>query len=273
MRVRNVTTKMLTDLYGEHQRRGLSPGSVHKIHATISSMMSQACRWGWRDNNPAEWAEPPPLGDVVPEVPTPEEVLALARAASKSRRPVYGKVIFLAAIAGARRGEICALRARRDVNWESGILTIAHSIVRDEAGQLVERPTKNRRRRSLALDDRTLAALRAQCDEVRERAGVIGIALADDPFIFTDAEDGSKPWSPDSISQYFKRLRRRTDLESVQFKSLRRFMDTYGQELGFSLAQVAVRAGHDPAVASKHYTGKVANTDRELAAAISDLLA
>lgn len=31
-------------------------------------------------------------------------------------------------------------------------------------------------------------------------------------------------------------------------------MDTYGQELGFLLAQVAMRAGHDPAVASKHYT-------------------
>ena len=36
----------------------------------------------------------------------------------------------------------------------------------------------------------------------------------------------------------------------------RRFMDTYGQELGFSLAQMSIRAGHDPAVASKHHTGR-----------------
>ena len=54
--VSKVTTKMLTDLYGAHQQRGASPGSVRKIHATVSSMMSQACRWGWRNNNPAEWA-------------------------------------------------------------------------------------------------------------------------------------------------------------------------------------------------------------------------
>ena len=49
-------------------------------------------------------------------------------------------------------------------------------------------------------------------------------------------------------------------------------MDTYGQELGFSLAQVAMRAGHDPAVASKHYTGRVVQADRDLALAISELL-
>lgn len=272
VKVRSVTTKMLTDLYGAHQLRGLSPGSVHKIHATISSMMSQACRWGWRDSNPAEWADPPPLGDVVPDVPTPEEVLLLAKAASESRRPVYGKVIFLAAITGARRGEICALRARRDIDWVSGVITIAHNIVRDETSQLVERPTKNRRRRSLALDDRTLSMLRTQCDEVDAKAQLFGADLVDDPYIFTDAEDGSRPWDPDAISRYFGRLRDRHDLHSVQFKSLRRFMDTYGQELGYSLAQVAVRAGHNPAVASKHYTGRVADADRALAEAISDLL-
>jgi integrase len=63
-----------------------------------------------------------------------------------------------------------------------------------------------------------------------------------------------------------------TPAEHLTFHSLRRFMDTYGQELGFSLAQVAVRAGHDPAVASRHYTGRVGEADRALARAISDLL-
>lgn len=49
-------------------------------------------------------------------------------------------------------------------------------------------------------------------------------------------------------------------------------MDTYGQELGFSLAQVSIRTGHDPAVASKHYTGRVNEDDRKLADAMSQLL-
>ncbi len=82
----------------------------------------------------------------------------------------------------------------------------------------------------------------------------------------------SDPWDPDTITQYFARLRKRLDLEHLNFKGLRRFMDTYGQELGFSLAQVSMRAGHDPAVAAKHYTGRVAQTDKDLAEAIGRLV-
>jgi len=35
-------------------------------------------------------------------------------------------------------------------------------------------------------------------------------------------------------------------------------METYAQDLGFSVAQVAMRAGHDPSVAAKYCTGNVA---------------
>ena len=45
-----VNTKMLTDLYGAHQSRGLSARSVYEIRGCLSSMFTQACRWGWRDS-------------------------------------------------------------------------------------------------------------------------------------------------------------------------------------------------------------------------------
>jgi len=45
-----------------------------------------------------------------------------------------------------------------------------------------------------------------------------------------------------------------------------------GQNLGFSAVQVAIRAGHDPSVAAKHYTGSVAEADRALAKAVAALL-
>ena len=45
-----------------------------------------------------------------------------------------------------------------------------------------------------------------------------------------------------------------TQLEHLDFRYLRKFMETYGQNLGFSPVQVALRAGHDPSVAAKHYT-------------------
>ena len=71
--VTKVTTKTLTDLYGAHQARGLSARTVYQIHACLSSMFTQACRWGWRDTNPAQWAEPPPIPNRTPEVPAPRQ--------------------------------------------------------------------------------------------------------------------------------------------------------------------------------------------------------
>ena len=268
--VSKVTTKMLTDLYGAHQRRGAAPGSVRKIHATISSMMSQACRWGWRDSNPAEWAEPPPLEVRIPTVPTPADVVRLIEGARSSRRPEQADIIYLAATTGARRGEICAIR-RSHFDVDAQALVIVRSIVKRDGGKL-DRPTKNRRLRLVAIDQAVSSTLLRRLEVAEQHAEAAGVSLADDPYLFASDVRGLDPWDPDTITQYFARLRGRLDLDHLEFKGLRRFMDTYGQELGFSLARVAMRAGHDPAVAAKHYTGRVHQADRELADAIGSLL-
>lgn len=270
--VRKVTTKMLTDLYGAHQRAGASAHKVYQIHATVSSMMTQACRWGWRDSNPAQWAEPPPRDDKVPVVPTPDEVRRLIDAAAISKRPEYGRAFLLAATTGVRRGELCALRFGT-IDLAEGLMVVDRSITQLSGEPISEGPTKNRRRRLLAIGDRTARLVEAQQDMMTNRAIECGTNLADDAYVFSDAADGSEPWKPDALTQFFGRLRDRAEVRSeVQFKHLRKFMETYGQDLGFSLAQVAIRAGHDPAVASKHYTGRIAKSDRALASAIESLL-
>ena len=180
-------------------------------------------------------------------------------------------MIYLAAVTGVRRGELCAVR-RTAIDWDRKTLRVDRSIFK-EAGQKVEGPTKNRRRRTIAVDDRSLTIFRSHIETVDGWAISVGAEAPHDAYVFTDSPIGTEPWDPDMITQFFRRLRVRLGLEHIDFHSLRRFMDTYGQELGFSLAQVAVRAGHDPAVASRHYTGRVEEVDRALAKAMSDLLA
>ena len=270
--IRKVTTKMLSDLYGAHQRRGLSPRSVYQIHACLSSMFTQACRWGWRDANPAQWAEPPSIPNTAPVVPTPDDVQVLIEAAKQSRRPEYARAIVIAATTGLRRAELCALRPRRDIDWERKTLTVAWSVValpRTAAGEI---PTKNRRVRVVAVDDLTVSMLTAQVAFANDRAGEAGVLPSPDAYLFSDSEDSSMPWRPDSITQYFARLRGRVGLAHLDFHDLRKFMETYGQHLGFSASQVAMRAGHDPSIATKHYTGSVAEADRALAEAVASLL-
>ena len=271
-KVRLVTTKMLTDLYGAHQARGLSPRSVYQIHACLSSMFTQSCKWGWRDSNPAQWADPPSRPNLTPVVPKPEEVRALIDEARRSRRPEYARAIFITATTGVRRAELCAIRRRRDIDWDAGVLTVTSSIVDLPGEPIGEIPTKNRRARPVALDNATLSGFREQVAFMEERAQRSGVVLADDAYVFSDALDGSEPWKPDTVSQYFDRVRQRVDLGHVDFHQLRKFMETYGQNLGFSAAQVALRAGHDPSVASRHYTGSIDETDRALATAVAALL-
>jgi integrase len=271
--VTKVTMKMLTDLYGAHQQRGLSARSVYQIHACLSSMFTQACRWGWRDSNPAQWAEPPSIPNVEPVVPTPEEVRALIDEAERGKRPEMARAILVAATTGLRRAELCALRRWRDVDLERGLLRVSASIANLAGQPLAEIPTKNRRVRTLALDDLTVAILRAQIAEVEARAELVRAELIDDPYVFTDVADGSEPWKPDTVSQYFGRMRKRVGLDHLDFHDLRKFMETYGQEMGYSVTQVAMRAGHDPSIAAKHYSGRVSETDRALAKAVASLIA
>ncbi len=270
--VSKVKMKMLTDLYGAHQDRGLSPRSVYQIHACLSSMFTQACRWGWRETNPAQWAEPPALSNVTPVAATPAEIKSLLDAAEESRRPEYARAILVAATTGLRRAELCALRWHRDLDFDAMQMTVSTSVVNLRGVPLQEIPTKNRRVRTIALDGLTASILTAQRAMLEERATSLGVKLVADPYLFSDSFDASVPWKPDTVSQYFARLRTRAKVKHLSLHSLRKFMETYGQEAGYSVTQVALRAGHNPSVAARFYSGKVAETDRALAAAVAALL-
>ena len=268
-----VTTKMLTDLYGAHQKRGLAPRSVYQVHACLSSMMTQACRWGWRDSTRRNGPSRRPSPTTNPWCPH----LMRSRSCCAPRRsrddprwpapflsrppPVYAEP------SSVRSDEIATLDTdRRRLRVSTSISVLPRQPVQ-------EIPTKNRRIRSISVDALTLSMLQSQVELLEKRAELAGCELVEDPYLFTDSADGSRPWKPDTITQYFRRLRERVGLEHLDFHSLRKFMETYGQDLGFSAAQVAMRAGHDPSVAARHYTGSVEETDRALADAVAALLA
>jgi integrase len=181
--------------------------------------------------------------------------------------------MFIAATTGTRRAEICAIKRDRDVDWDRSILTVTRSIVVLPRTAPAEIPTKNRRIRPVALDELTLSMLRDQLTFLEERSAEAEVPLVDDPYLFTDEVDGSAPWKPDSITQFFTRLRDRVGLEHLTFPDLRTFMETHAQDLGFAPATAAMRVGHDPSVMSEHYTGRVEEADRTLASAVAALIA
>ena len=101
------------------------PASVRQVHPLSGSLRS-AVRWGWLTVNPAVSTRPPPLRHQPEPVPTPAEVQKMIRGAEREDSDM-AVLITLAAITGARRGELCGLRWG-DVDWDAGTLAIERSV-------------------------------------------------------------------------------------------------------------------------------------------------
>ena len=272
--VTKVSTKMLTDLYGAHQARGLSARSVYQVHACLSSMFTQACRWGWRDTNPAQWAEPPSIPNVAPVVPTPDEVRRLIAAAEQSQaagvRPGDPRRRHDRAAAGRAVCAAPTARCRLGPTSAQGVGVDRGPQGRAAAGDPDQEPPRADR---WPLDELTLSMLRAQVAMLEQRAVLARVELASGRLRVLRRHPrvrcrGSRTRCRSTSGGFG----RGPGLTHVDFHDLRRFMETYGQEMGYSVAQVAMRAGHDPSVAARHYSGRVVETDRDLAEAVASLL-
>ncbi len=183
--------KLVTD---EGRALRLKPASISRHHAVLSASLSQAVRWGWLDRNPAERAQPPPLGHVELQVPSVEKVQALlSRGAERNER--WGMLLSLAVLTGARRGELCALRW---TDIEDERIRIRRSLYR-EGTDRGEKSTKGGRERwvVVAPAGRTLLeAWRARCGEV---AAAADVTLVRDAFVVSPLPDAAGPGSAQPV--------------------------------------------------------------------------
>jgi integrase len=122
----------------------------------------------------------------------------------------------LAAISGARRGELCALRWS-DFDLKGGWLTIARSLSGGRADELVEKDTKTHAKRRVSLDAETRSALEAHRGTCEHRARDCDAELPPSAFVFSDMPDGSAPWRPSRITVAFRRLSTRLAVDGVRF--------------------------------------------------------
>lgn len=258
--------------------RGLAPSTIDHAHACISAAFSWAVRADWVARDVTKNIELPELARGRPLVPTPADVAAVLRAAATSERPEMERFGWLGAITGARSSELRALRLSV-LHLEEGRLGIDRALSAE-----VEWVPKNKRYRDVGLDEITVAVVEDQLEFMRKRAVDGDVELDADAFLFSDDQAGRRPWREDMVSHWWSALfdaagkpddwpdEEPGPLGRFTFKHLRKFMDTHGQELGFTVDDVADRAGHTAEVARRHYSGARASTDRRLSAALAGVL-
>jgi integrase len=222
----------------------LSAATVRRIHVVVHAALEQAVAWEWLLFNPAAKASPGKVEqpEVVPAaVP---DVLALLDAAERDN-PDLAVFLILAAVTGARRGELCALRWT-DIVTEGRTVTFSRVISIGPDGPVERRKPKTRSsRRTLSLDAATMAVLSAHHSRCQERALACGVSLPGDAYLFSSGVDASQPWRPDSASRRFRQLRDSIGLDpAIHLHSLRHFVVTTLLGAGVALPQVAGRVGH-----------------------------
>ena len=109
---------------GRNDGKPLAVGTVRRVHSVLHAALAQAQRWSWVFDNVAHQATPPRAEPAEMRPPTPGEVARLLEAVADD--PALHLYLTLAAMTGARRGQLLALRWW-DVDLEGGSLSIQRS--------------------------------------------------------------------------------------------------------------------------------------------------
>jgi integrase len=278
--VTKVTTEDLDALYrwlldhgstggGNAGRKGmpLSAKTVRQVHSVIRLALAQGKKWHWLTSNVALDATPPAPRKRQVTPPTPQDLVRLLSLVDAAD-PEFSLFLRLAATAGPRRGEMCALRWSA-IGLDQGTLQILRRVTwSKEKGRWEEQEsTKTGKDRALVVGPRTLELLSVHRAQMEARALACGAQLREVAFVFSDEADGSRPWSPARVTRTFGAFRRKAGLPSTfRLHDLRAFLSTQLQEGGHPLPVVSGRLGHSQfSTTLNHYTGWMPAADRAAA--------
>jgi integrase len=271
VKLSRLSARQLDDLYAKLTTRGLKPTSVRHVHTLLGAALHQAERWGLVDINVSRRAQPPSVHVQQAKAPEVDAVQAIIAEAGEAD-PTLGILLFLGAVTGARRGELCALRWS-DFNTETGILTIARSVYQTTSKGWAEKPTKTHQARRVALDDYAASLLMQHRDRIDELADKIGLEVRSDAFMFSRSPEGSEPIRPNILTDFTSRIAKRVGVKT-HFHELRHFSATQLIADGHDVRTVAGRLGHaDPSVTLRVYSHALPEQDRKAAATLGRLLA
>ncbi len=271
LKLQRLRSSDLDALYRALTAEGLAAGSVRGVHAVISSALNQAVRWDWISTNPAHRATPPPVRKPTLTIPEPQDVICLIEAAKHSRNPDLGLFLHTAAVTGARRGELIALRWQ-NVDFGSRSMLLERSIVQ-VGTQLIEKDTKTHQARRVRIDGTTATLLQDQHGRQTDLARRAKIDHDPRSFVFTDSIDGTEPWRPDRVTLAFGRLCKSLGISGVRLHDLRHFAATRLLSSGIDVRTVSGRLGHaDASTTLGVYSHFLESADAAAAEVMGDLV-
>jgi integrase/predicted RNA-binding Zn-ribbon protein involved in translation (DUF1610 family) len=237
----NALYAKLAETGKKNGKSGLSPQTIHHVHACLHKACKDAVRWGQLSRNPLDAADPPRAkGDGSREMHTwTKEQLKAFLAAVKDDRlsPLWHTI----AMTGMRRGEAIGLRWR-DVDLEAGRLSVRRALIPINREVVVSEPKTAKGRRVIALDPGTIEVLKGQAARQLDEQSQWDEGWVETGLVFT-AEDGAA-LDPESISRFWRQAVKKTMLPTIRLHDLRHTHATLALQAGIHPKVVSERLGH-----------------------------
>lgn len=218
---------------------GRAPATAAAVHAVLRSALNDAIRWGLITRNVCSAVRAPRPNTPEMQTWSAEQVAVALRAAEGDP---YACLWRLALTTGMRRGELLGLRWT-DVDLENRQLTIRHTLVQGK-GRAWESgtPKTEKGRRSIAISDADVAALKAHRIQQREWELAAPIWHNDAGLVFT--ERTGRPVHANKLAMRFGKLIERAGLPRIRFHDCRHSHATLLMESGIHPKVASERLGH-----------------------------
>lgn len=233
-------------------------------HSIISAALTQAERWEWVEGSVAKRAQAPTTSRPRNSGISPEDIQRLLRAAQADDEDM-ATALAIAAVTGARRGELCGLQWG-DVDEELGTLQLQRAWVPARGGQQLG-PLKVGDGRTVPLGAVGLAILERYKRILEDR--LPGWKPEPDGWLCS-MDGGTTPLRAKSLTEFVSRTGKRLDPPvAVHLHRLRHFAATQLGAAGVNPRVAADLLGHrTTAMTMDVYTDRLAV---ELRAAVDHL--
>lgn len=270
VKLRSLTPAQIQALYRVKLDAGLSPATIHSIHAVLRGALTQAVRWKLLPYNVAEAVELPKLVRHEGKTFSVEEAKRFLEAAREERLEA---LYVLAITCGLRQGELLGL-AWEDVDLERGTMRVRRQLqrMRDGSG-LAFLPLKNPDgRREVALGPMAVEALRKHRTRQVEEKLMLG-ALYEDMGLILATPKGTPLEASNVVNRSFKPLLERAGVPRIRFHELRHTCGTIMGSTGVDPKYAQDRLGHsDISVTLNTYTHVLPDVRAEVARKIEGAL-
>ena len=268
VKLKDLSPDKIQSFYNHLMATNVGTYTIIKIHIKLHSALEQSVKVGLSTRNATNGAMPPKPPTKEMDILEESQVSQMLVASRGGR---LDSLLQLTVATGMRQMELLGLKWT-DLDWIKKTLRVERQLERSTVYKVhFVQPKTNHGRRTLALGDQTMAALRRQYDHQNEERTVAGNRWIENGLIFTTKV--GTPINSRNLLRDFKLLLQKAGLPSIRFHDLRHTAASLMLNHSIPVIVVSRRLGHaKPSITLDVYGHLFPSFQAEAAQQIDDFI-